>query len=59
MLSDFVTRRTHKKNRWMVQPGPIVYVTWWDVLEKAATAAAGMIIVAGIVLAAMYAMAGA
>lgn len=60
MLSDFVVRGAgaRKVNRWMVQPGQIIYVTWWDVLGKAATMLGTCVLVAGLVLACVMGFSG-
>lgn len=59
MLSDFVNRSTHKQNRWMVQPGPIVYMTRWEMAEKAMTLLASVTVIGLAVVFGVMIMAGA
>lgn len=52
-MTDFVHRGacTRKVNRWMCQPGPIVYRTKLDVFESILTIASVMVLgCAGIVI---------
>ena len=41
-MSDFVYRgeMARKRNRWLIQPGKIIYRTAWETFEEIATGAA-------------------
>lgn len=40
----------HKADNWLVQPGPVTLVTWWDIAAKAVTMLGACVLAGGAIV---------